>query len=131
MLYCWLCLLLLLMPFTGIESVPSSSVTSDQVIGELRPPEVTIIEESETGITLKVDFFGFQRSQVDEDVWLLEVLTIPSCGSMEEIGKPALPKYGTVLAVPFDVDFNIYVLETRSTDYYGYLVYPAQERPQT
>ena len=120
-------LIALLTPFTEIKLVPSSSVTSDQIIGKLQPPEVTIIEENETGITLKVDFFGFQRSQVEEDDLVLDVLTIAGCGSMEEIGKPALPKYGTVLAVPFDVDFNIYVLETESTNYTDYFVYPAQE----
>ena len=120
-------LIALLTPFTEIKLVPSSSVTSDQIIGKLQPPEVTIIEENETGITLKVDFFGFQRSQVEEDDLVLDVLTILGCGSMEEIGKPALPKYGTVLTVPFDVDFHIYVLENESTNYDDYLVYPAQE----
>jgi hypothetical protein len=128
----WLALLLTLLfasltPFAAKAPVLSSSITSDQIIGKLQPPEVTILEENETGITLKVEFFGFQRSQTEEDGLFLDILTIPGCGSTEELGKPTLPKHGKDLEVPFNVDFEIYILETESTDYDDYLVYPVQE----
>jgi hypothetical protein len=116
-----------LTPFAAKTSVLSSTATAKQIIGKLRPPEVTIIDEDETGVTLNVEFFGFQRSQTEEDGLVLDVLTIPSCGPAGDIGKPAIPAYGTTLAVPFDVYFNFSILETESTDYDGYMVYPVQE----
>ena len=118
-------LVAILSPFP-MKASASSNATSNQIVGKLRPPEVTIIEESETGITLRADFFGFQRSQTEEDGLILDVLTIPSCGLGGEIGEPAALRYGTALEVPFDVEFVVSILDTTFEDFAGYLVYPVQ-----
>jgi hypothetical protein len=88
------------------------------------PPQVTF-EEDEKGMTIEVKFSGFQRSIFGDNSF--DVLTIPGCGSTGEKGKPKLPKYGITVAVPFNVDLEIYVVETESTTLEGYQVFPVQE----
>jgi len=120
-------LIAFLAPTIAIPSEQSSAVMPNQIVGRLEPPQVTILEKNETGVTLRVDFFGFQRSQVEINGTVLDVLTIPSCGSAGEVGKPMLPMYGTALVVPFDAMLYGYVLESNSTDFVDFMVYPVQE----
>jgi hypothetical protein len=90
-------------------------------------PHVTVLSSDESGLTLKVDFPGFQSSQVQVDGTVFDVLEVLGCGKTAEVGKSAIPTYGFMVAVPPDAMLEVFVTDEQKSTLENFLVYPAQE----
>lgn len=110
-----------------IWQIPSSVEGSSQPPANGSYPKLTVISSDEEGMTLKVEFPDFKSSKVEVGGLVFDVLEIPGCGKISEIGKPALPRYGAMVSVPLDVVPYVCDIETEKTTHEDYLVYPAQE----
>jgi len=83
-------------------------------------------------MSLKIDFPDFQSSQVQIAGNTFDVLEIPGCGRNYEPGKPALPRYGMMVALNLlqpgdELRVRVYELDNVSRTLPNYFVYPAQE----
>ncbi|MDR0232021.1 MAG: hypothetical protein LBI82_07870, partial [Dysgonamonadaceae bacterium] len=59
-----------------------------------------------------------------------QLLKIKGFGLMDNIGKPALPVYNDILAIPSKNGLSIQIIESQYTDFEDFYIHPALE-PQT
>lgn len=108
-----------------------------------RPPEepsvkgegIEIIESSESGVTLELTTDEFKEEERIEESITYQRVSIPGYihGHSSEIGKPQVPMKGVLLGVPTDSSIEISILDTESTTFPDYNLYPvpAQEAKES
>ena len=104
-----------------------------------RPPEeprvkgegIEIIESSESGVTLELTTEEFKEEEKIEEGITYQRISIPGYihGHSSEIGKPQVPMKGALLGIPSDAEITLSILDTESTTFPDYNLYPvpAQE----
>ena len=86
--------------------------------------QATISDTS--GITIVADFHGFWRnSSFPVDGNLYDNLEMPGADSMQEPGKPMLPRLSELVEIPYGVDVSIEVIASSNGTDTGYHVRPA------
>ncbi len=99
-----------------------------------RPPEIEeipkegieIIESDEFGVTLELTTEEFDEEEKIEEGITYQRISIPGYihGHSSEIGKPQVPMKGALLGVPSDSSIEISILDTESTTFPDYNLYP-------
>jgi hypothetical protein len=79
-----------------------------------------------SGITIVADFHGFYRNDTFSiNGTLYDNLEMPGALSMNEPGRPMLPRLSEFVEIPFDVDVSVQVLASSNATDTGYNVRPA------
>ena len=93
-------------------------------------PVVQVIESTQDGLTLDVQVDGLATNEILQGGTLYHQLRLPFSGLTSQVGLPALPTFGRLVAVPRGAQVQIEILEATSETTSNVLVYPAQP-PQT
>jgi len=89
------------------------------------PAEAHVTISDTSGITIVGDFHGFWRTKVTINGTEYDDLTMPGASSIDDTGKPVLPRLFEYLEIPHDVDTSVEVLAASSDYASGYSIRPA------
>jgi hypothetical protein len=89
------------------------------------PAQAHVTVSDTSGITVVVDFHGFWRSNYTIDNSTYDNLEMPGASSIQETGKPMLPRLTEYVEIPHDIDVALEVLYTESGNSDGYNISPA------
>jgi len=90
-------------------------------------PLRTVEDKGAGGGVIEYEFPGsfiFEK-KINEDTY--KILNIPGFSHLKNTGKPALPVYYDLIAVPSGAEADIEITDLRYEHYYDYLIFPALE----
>lgn len=90
-------------------------------------PRSAMKDETTMGIMVNFDIPGMYVYEVCVDKVVYHRMSIPGYAALMDIGKPELPIVGQIIEVPYDVNFDIEIVKSKSISLECYNVYPAQE----
>jgi hypothetical protein len=94
---------------------------------EPKKPEIRILAEDESGITLKIDVYGMYREKIDAQGQTFDLLTIPEYGWVYKVGEPQVPAVRTFVALLKDEGPQVTIRNIEYSTLEGYYIFPAQE----
>ena len=89
-------------------------------------PKRTVVESSNY-IELDYSFDDAEIRTIKQDTSVFQLLNIQGMGKMDNVGKPALPCYNDILAVPSKNGLGIKIVEAIYQDFKGFNIAPAIE----
>lgn len=89
-------------------------------------PKRTVVESSNY-IELDYSFDDAEIRTIKQDTSVFQLLNIQGMGKMGNVGKPALPCYNDILAVPSKNGLGIKIVEAVYQDFKGFNIAPAME----
>jgi len=96
---------------------------------EINTP-VRNVSTNQNYIDIEYDFEEAIAIDIRRNDETFQFIKIKGFGFMDNIGKPALPVYNDILAVPSKNGLSIHIIESQYTDFEGFYIHPALE-PET
>ena len=107
------------------KSIHFKDGVSDKEVASSLPKRA--VAESSSYIELDYSFDNAAITTIKQDSSVFQLLNIQGMGKMENVGKPALPCYNDILAVPSKNGLGIKIIEAIYQDYKGFNIAPAIE----
>lgn len=99
-------------------------VSDKEIISNLPKRSVT---ESSNYIELEYSFDNAEITTIEKNAAVFQLLNIQGMSKMNSVGKPALPCYNDILAVPSKRGLGIKIVEATYQDFKGFYIAPAVE----
>ena len=107
------------------KSIHFKDGVSDKEVASSLPKRA--VTESSSYIELDYSFDNAEITTIKQDTSVFQLLNIQGMGKIDNVGKPALPCYNDILAVPSKNGLGIKIVEAIYQDYKGFNIAPAIE----
>jgi hypothetical protein len=115
--------------FFLILSIAKAEPTWVQLPGgtQDKEPKLTVLESSNTGTIINLKTSGAWVEDVSEKNVVFKRITLEGQGQTDETGKPGLPVFNKLVAIPATAEVTVEVISKNEAVLKNYLVYPAQQ----
>jgi len=88
-------------------------------------PELVVLDKGVHFVEVDINIPGAYYSDIAEDNDIYQYIHVDGFSKMNAIGSPALPVYYAMVAIPFNSDISIEIIEAESTVHQGFMIHPA------
>lgn len=93
----------------------------------LTSPDISVSVATSEEVVLDITVPGMYVTEIGQEGETYQQISILRSGYTAEVGKPQLPMFGELLAIPQSATVKITVLSTQYEELNDYMIYPAQE----